>query len=63
MADVGEVLAHVDGALLVIRSGKTARKLISPSLEIVGPKLCGIILNDSPIQGSAYYGSYGNRCD
>jgi len=63
MADVGEVLAHVDGALLVIRSGKTARKLISPSLEIVGSKLCGVILNDSPIQGSAYYGGYGNRRD
>jgi capsular exopolysaccharide synthesis family protein len=63
MADVGEVLAHVDGAVLVIRSGKTSRKLVSPSLEILGSKLCGVILNDSPIQGSAYYGGYGNRRD
>lgn len=63
MSDVGEVLAHVDGALLVVRPGKTARKLVSPSLEILGSKLCGVILNDSPIQGSAYYGAYGNRRD
>jgi capsular exopolysaccharide synthesis family protein len=63
LADVGEVLPHVDGAILVIRSGKTARKTLSSSLEILGSKLCGVILNDSPIQGSAYYGSYGNRRD
>jgi capsular exopolysaccharide synthesis family protein len=61
MADVGDVLAHVDGAILVIRSGKTARKMISPSLEILGSKLCGVVLNDSPIQGSTYYGAYGNH--
>ncbi|MEO8737586.1 MAG: CpsD/CapB family tyrosine-protein kinase [Edaphobacter sp.] len=63
LADVGEVLHHVDGAILVIRSGKTARKMVSPSLEILGSKLCGVILNDSPIQGSAYYGGYGNGRD
>ncbi|WP_348266539.1 CpsD/CapB family tyrosine-protein kinase [Edaphobacter paludis] len=63
MADVGEVLAHVDGAILVIRAGKTARKMLPRSLEILGSKLCGVILNDSPIPGSAYYGGYGNRRD
>lgn len=63
MADVEEVLPLVDGAILVIRAGKTARKAISPSLEILGSKLCGVILNDAAIQGSAYYGGYGNRRD
>lgn len=63
LADVGEALPHVDGAILVIRSGKTARKTFSPSLEILGSKLCGVILNDCPILGSAYYGGYGNDRD
>jgi capsular exopolysaccharide synthesis family protein len=63
MADVGEVLPHVDGALMVIRSGKTDKSMIAPSLEILGPKIWGVVVNDSPINGSAYYGYYGNRRD
>lgn len=60
MADVSEVLPHVTGALMVIRSGKTSRKMIPASLEILGSRLCGVVLNDAVIQGSAYYGSYGS---
>jgi capsular exopolysaccharide synthesis family protein len=63
MADVGEVLPHVDGALMVIRSGKTDKSMIAPSLEILGTKIWGVVVNDSPISGSAYYGNYGNRRD
>jgi hypothetical protein len=33
--------------------------LVSKPLEILGSKLWGVVLNDSPIQGSAYYGEYG----
>ena len=63
MADVAEVLPYVDGALMVIRSGKTDKSMVAPSLEILGSKLWGVVLNDSPINGSSYYGYYGNRKD
>jgi capsular exopolysaccharide synthesis family protein len=61
MADVAEVVPHVDGALLVVRSGKTEKSLIPAPLEILGAKLWGVVLNDTPIDGSSYYGYYGNR--
>jgi Mrp family chromosome partitioning ATPase len=61
MSDVAEVLPYVDGALMVVRAGKTSAALLKPSLEIVGSKLRGAVLNDSTIKGSAYYGDYGKR--
>jgi capsular exopolysaccharide synthesis family protein len=61
MADVAEVIPFVDGALMVLRSGKTDRSVVEPSLEILGPKLLGVVVNDSPINGSSYYGYYGNN--
>ncbi|WP_433968432.1 tyrosine-protein kinase family protein [Tunturiibacter gelidiferens] len=63
MADVAEVLPYVDGALMVIRSGKTDKSMVAPSLEIVGSKLWGVVVNDSPINGSSYYDYYGNLKD
>jgi capsular exopolysaccharide synthesis family protein len=63
MADVAEVLPYVDGALMVIRSGKTDKSMVAPSLAILGSKLWGVVVNDSPINGSSYYGYYGNRKD
>lgn len=60
MADVAEVLPHVDGALLVVRSGKTEKSLLSAPIEILGSKLWGAVLNEAPIAGSAYYGTYGD---
>jgi capsular exopolysaccharide synthesis family protein len=63
MADVAEVLPYVDGALMVIRSGKTEKSMVAPSLEILGSKVWGVVVNDSPINGSSYYGYYGNRKD
>jgi capsular exopolysaccharide synthesis family protein len=61
MADVSEALPHVDGALMVIRSGKTERAMVAPSMELLGSKVWGVVLNDSPINGSSYYGYYGDR--
>jgi capsular exopolysaccharide synthesis family protein len=63
MADVGDVLPHVDGALMVVRSGKTQKALIEPSLGILGSKAWGVVINDSPIYGSSYYGYYGMQRD
>ena len=61
MADVAEVLPHVDGALLVVRSGQTEKSSIAGPLEILGSTLWGVVLNDSSIDGSSYYGYYGTR--
>ena len=63
MADVGEVLPHVDGALMVVRSGKTEKALIPPALEILGSKIWGVVINDTSIKGSAYYSHYGTSPD
>jgi capsular exopolysaccharide synthesis family protein len=61
MSDVPEVLPHVDGALMVVRSGKTSKSLLEPTIDILGSKLWGAVLNDAVITGSEYYyGYYGN---
>lgn len=60
MSDVAEVLPQVDGALLIVRAGKTSKDLLPPLFELLGSKLKGVVLNDTPVLGSAYYGSYGN---
>jgi capsular exopolysaccharide synthesis family protein len=59
MADVAEILPHVDGALLIVRTAKTDKSLLAAPIEILGSKLWGVVLNDSPIVGSAYYAYYG----
>jgi len=63
MSDVGEIAPQADGALLVIRTGKTDKSLIVPCLETLGSKLWGVVVNDSPISGSSYYGYYGKHRD
>jgi capsular exopolysaccharide synthesis family protein len=60
MSDVAEVLPHVDGSLMVIRSGKTSKALIAPTIELLGRSLWGVVFNDSVIEGSEYYGYYGH---
>ena len=59
MSDVAEVLPLVDGALMIVRSGQTKKSLIGPTVELLGQQLWGVVLNDSVINGSAYYGKYG----
>jgi capsular exopolysaccharide synthesis family protein len=60
MSDVAEVLPHVDGALMVVRSGKTNKSLLQPTIDLLGSKLWGAVLNDAVINGSEYYyGYYG----
>jgi Mrp family chromosome partitioning ATPase len=57
-SDVPEILPYVDGALMVVRAGKTKKSLIPPTLEILGSKLWGIVLNDTVVSGGDYYGYY-----
>jgi capsular exopolysaccharide synthesis family protein len=59
MSDVAEVIPHVEGSLLVVRSKKTSKKLVAPTLEILGQKLWGVVFNDAMIHGTNYYGYYG----
>lgn len=59
MADVSEMMPHVSGAILVVRTGKTEKDMLEPALDGLEPKLWGIVANDCSINGSAYYGDYG----
>jgi capsular exopolysaccharide synthesis family protein len=59
MADVSEVIEHINGAILVVRTQKTEKDVLNPAIEALGSKLWGVVANDCPISGSAYYGSYG----
>ena len=60
MSDVPEVLPHVDGALMVVRTGKTNKSLLQPTIDLLGSKLWGAVLNDAVINGGEYYyGYYG----
>ncbi len=61
MADVSEMIPYIDGAVLVVRTGKTDKSMLDPAIEVIGSKLWGVIANDCPISGSAYYSSYGKR--
>jgi len=61
MADVSEMIPHIDGAILVVRSGKTEKDMLGPALDALGSRLWGVVANDCPINGSAYYGYYGNH--
>ena len=63
MADVSEVIPYINGAILVVRNGKTEKDMLAPAIEAIGRKLWGVVANDCPINGSAYYGNYGNRKD
>jgi capsular exopolysaccharide synthesis family protein len=59
MADVSEVIPLVNGAILVVRTGKTEKDMLAPAIEAIGSKLWGVVANDCPINGSAYYPNYG----
>jgi capsular exopolysaccharide synthesis family protein len=61
VSDVAEAIPQVDGALMVIRAGKTDRSMITPSLEILGSKIWGVVVNDCPIKDGSYYGYYGKH--
>ncbi len=41
MADVSEVIPYVNGAILVVRNGKTEKDMLAPAMEAIGPKLWG----------------------
>lgn len=61
MADISEMIEHINGAILVVRTGKTVKDMLNPAVEAIGSKLWGVVANDCAICGGAYYGNYGKE--
>lgn len=64
VADGNQIAPHCDGVILVVRCAHVPRKIIKNSLqtlESVGCRLLGVVLNREEKRGSFYskYGSYG----
>lgn len=61
VADGGFIASKCDGAVLVVRSGKTPRNLISASVKQIersGCDLMGVVLNRTEMKNSMYYSKY-----
>lgn len=66
VADGGQIASLCDGAVMIVRSGFTSRKLIKEALqqlERVQCRLLGMVLNREPVPTKGYgrygYGKYG----
>lgn len=62
MADVNFWSRQADGLLLVVREGRTPKKILQKGLETLdNPRLIGVVLNDAhAIERSYYYHYYGS---
>lgn len=63
VTDAAALAAHCDGALLVVRHGKTTTDLVRSSLEMlagVGARVFGTILNMAPAPSTSSYHYYGH---
>ena len=61
VADATQIASFCDGALLVVKSGETPRKLISASisqLKNANCELLGVVLNQTHPKDSRYYSKY-----
>ena len=66
MTDGAIMAAHADGAILVVRHGKTAAIRSHPpssALTAVDARLLGTVLNMMPIKGAEAYGYSGYGYD
>jgi Mrp family chromosome partitioning ATPase len=62
VTDARIIAASADATVLVLRAGKSNRKLSELSIDgliSVGAKLLGAVVNDVRRRGYRYYGSYG----
>ena len=60
-AETIAIANHVDGIILVVRSGKTPKNAVAETIEQIGKeKLIGIVLNYSDLTSKQYYG-YGKK--
>ena len=64
-AQISETLAlanFVDGVLLVVKSGETAKKLVKKTVAVLGrDKILGVVLNQCDVTPKAYYQYYVNQ--
>lgn len=60
VADSAVLATQVDGTLLIVRQGKTAKPLLREALKTDNLKLLGVIANEWPDNGHRYYGQYYN---
>jgi capsular exopolysaccharide synthesis family protein len=52
----------VDGCIIIVKTGKTNRKLVSKTIEMIGKtKVIGIIMNYCEIPSKNYAGYYGKK--
>lgn len=63
VADALKIATHTDGTIMVVRSGKTSRKMVESSvgqLKRTGVPLLGLVLNrvDTSQKGNYYYRHY-----
>jgi capsular exopolysaccharide synthesis family protein len=54
-ADVFELLPLVNGVVLVVRAEHTPKDLAKRALEMIGPRLHGVILNEATVDSNPYY--------
>ena len=62
VTDARIIAASADATVLVLRAGKSNRKLSELSIDglvSVGAKMLGAVVNDVRRRGYRYYGSYG----
>jgi|GEM_PF-1075222 len=64
-AQISETLAlanFVDGVLLVVKAGDTAKKLVKKTVAVLGrDKILGVVLNQCDVTPNAYYQYYVNN--
>ncbi len=54
-ADVSEILPAADAAIFVVRVRKTPEELLRKSVETLGSKLWGVLLNEATLCQDSYY--------
>jgi protein-tyrosine kinase len=59
-AETKAMVSYVDGIIVVVKAGKTPKKMVTETIEQIGKeKLIGVVLNYSENTAKNYYG-YGN---
>jgi Mrp family chromosome partitioning ATPase len=62
VTDAAVLTTMVDGVLLVVRMGSTAREAVRRALaqlQAVHGRVLGVLLNDVNLKSGSYYGGYG----
>lgn len=55
VADVADIAALADAMFLVVRAQRSARELTRKAMEMLGPRLHGVIFNEATVHSNPYY--------